>query len=173
MQLILQKGQQDGGNYCSDGGRFISAGTAAGNCWREGRTEQGADGEHSQTGNVRVKNCQRGFLHIPRVIRKNKTPSLSPAQLCHYAEILLCTIKIQPVLLKAELPFNGIHQYSKKTGAEINIISNRNHYNSKQRNLLKYKKSRIERGKKGEKCNYIRKNSAVRELVQLEIIFCP
>lgn len=132
------------------------------------------DGKHSQTGNVRMKNCQRGFLHIPRVIKKNKkTPSLSPVQVCHYAEILLCTIKIQPVLLKAELPFKGIHQYSRKTGAEMNIISNRNHYNSKQRNLFKYRKSRIDRGKNGEKCNYICKNSAVRELVQLEFIFCP
>lgn len=31
----------------------------------------------------------------------------------HYAEILLCTIKMQPALHKAELSFNGIHQYYK------------------------------------------------------------
>lgn len=32
----------------------------------------------------------------------------------HYAEILLCTIKMQPALHKAELSFNGIHQYYKR-----------------------------------------------------------
>lgn len=114
--------------------------------------------------------CQRG---ISAWLKKKTTPSLSPVQVCHYAEILLCTIKIQAVLLKAELPFNGIRQYSKKTGAEMNIISNRNHYHSKQRNLFKYRKSRIDRGRKGEKCNYIGKNSSIRELVRLEFMFCP
>lgn len=32
----------------------------------------------------------------------------------HYAEILLCTIKMQPALHKAELSFNGIRQYYKR-----------------------------------------------------------
>lgn len=50
----------------------------------------------------------------------------------------------------------------------MNIIANRNHYNSKQRHLLKYKKSRADKGKKkGEKSLIILiKNSANRELVQ-------
>lgn len=140
------------------------------NCsWRLLETEHGVLESTAKQGMWGWKMPKGDFC----TIKKNKTPSLSPVQVCHYAEILLCTIKIQPVLLKAELPFNGIRQYSKKTGAEMNIISNRNHYNSKQRNLFKYRRSRIDRGRKGEKCNYIGKNSSIRELVQLEFIFCP
>lgn len=33
----------------------------------------------------------------------------------------------------------------------MNIVYNRNHYNSKQRNLLKYRKSKIDREKKRER----------------------
>lgn len=53
---------------------------------RDGWTEHGAGGKHSQTENMRMKNCQRGFLHIPRVIKKKKKDSLS--QPC--SSLLLC-----------------------------------------------------------------------------------
>lgn len=59
----------------------------------------------------------------------------------------------------------------------MNIVYNRNHYNSKQRNLLKYRKSKIDREKKKREREKILiifiKNPAIRELVQLEFIFCP